>query len=136
MKHVANCYKKYADFTGRATRREFWLFILFVNITNGFLLLCSLIATLLYAHIKPPIQPLIVLLIFTPSILFTLANMIPSYAVGARRLHDAGFSGWLQLLSPIPFLNLVLIIFFCLESVCGPNQYGADPFGRPPLPKY
>jgi uncharacterized membrane protein YhaH (DUF805 family) len=61
---------------------------------------------------------------FSPiSTLFTLATLIPSIAVGIRRMHDSDRSGWWILL---PIVNLV---FFCLPGTVGPNRFGEDPMG-------
>jgi len=104
-------YKKvvlenYANFDGRARRREFWLFTLLSAIIGyGLLFILTLIS------------PKIALL----SSVYNLAVLIPSIAVGVRRMHDVGKSGWYLL---IPIYSLILA---CTEGEKGPNQYGADP---------
>ncbi|MBP3669670.1 MAG: DUF805 domain-containing protein [Bacteroides sp.] len=62
-------------------------------------------------------------------ILISIALFIPSIAVGIRRLHDIGKSGWWYLLILLPLVNLVLIYFFILDSQPGENQYGPNPKG-------
>ena len=57
-----------------------------------------------------------------------LACLIPSLAIGARRLHDIGKSGWNLLLGLIPLVGcIILIIWFCQDGQVGPNEYGEDP---------
>ncbi len=61
-------------------------------------------------------------------LIYGLAVLIPSLAVGVRRMHDQDKSGWFILLGLIPFVGpLILLVFFCLEGTNGPNQYGPDP---------
>ena len=92
------CFNKYADFSGRASRTEFWWFYLFTFLVS--LITCG-VACLVF--------------------------LIPQYAVGARRLHDTGRSGWLQLLGLVPFVGLILIYWWVLEGDQGTNQYGGKP---------
>ncbi len=92
------CFNKYADFGGRASRAEYWWFFLFNFLLSSFTCGVGCIATI-----------------------------IPSYAVGARRLHDSGRSGWLQLLGLIPIVGLILIYWFAIEGDQGNNQYGPRP---------
>ena len=105
---VTTCLtKKYANFSGRASRSEFWFFTLAESIA--------------YA-IAGAIDGLIGMSIL--SILVGLALLVPSLAVGARRLHDIGKSGWLQLLLIIPLLGLLALIFFwCKPGEDSANKY-------------
>jgi uncharacterized membrane protein YhaH (DUF805 family) len=104
-------YKKYATFSGRATRKEFWLFHLFYII--GFIVLIN-IEQMLGTEGG----------IF---ILWLFANMIPQIAVGVRRLHDTNKSGWLYLLMLIPLGNLFLLFLFCIGSDEEDNRFGSNP---------
>ena len=110
--------KKYAVFSGRARRMEYWMFILFnIIITVVLALIDSLIGT------------------FSPQAgvgllggLYALAVLIPSLAVTIRRLHDTGRSGWWIFISLIPVIGgIVLLIFMLLDSQPGENRYGANP---------
>ena len=102
---------KYADFSGRARRSEFWYFALF-NVAASF------IAGLIDSIIGQPILGL----------LYTLAVLIPGIAVSVRRLHDTGRSGWWLLLALLPILGAIaLIVFYCQDSEPGLNQYGPNP---------
>jgi uncharacterized membrane protein YhaH (DUF805 family) len=110
--------KKYAVFSGRARRKEYWMFFLFnLIITFVLILIDSLMGT-----ISP--QSGLGLL----SGLYSLAVLIPSIAVTIRRLHDTGRSGWWILISLVPVLGgIVLLIFMVLDSEPGANQYGPNP---------
>ena len=111
--------KKYAVFEGRARRREYWFFALFV-------VLISVVLTIIDAMIGTMTSQGAGVL----SGLFCLAVLIPSLAVGARRLHDTGRSGWWLLIGLIPFIGaIVLIVFFLLDSQPGTNAYGPNPKG-------
>ena len=140
MQHISHCYKNFANFNGRATRSEFWLFYLFGQVVGLLLMIIGFAAAFMLGymgaiHDNPNVIPLI-FACFIPMFIFGLVNIIPSLAVGARRLHDAGFSGWLLLLFLVPLGGFAIFIMWLLESQQGDNQYGPDPFGRPPLPKY
>ena len=105
MKWYLAVLKKYAEFNGRAGREEFWMFVL-INF------LVSLILSI--------IRPL--------GLIYGLAVLVPSLAVGARRLHDTGRSGWFQLLVLIPLIGpIVLIVFAAQDGQPGDNQYGSNP---------
>ncbi|HQS59567.1 MAG: hypothetical protein B7Y56_14180 [Gallionellales bacterium 35-53-114] len=89
------CFSKYADFTGRAVRSEFWWWTLFTFLVS--------VATGLVSEMV--------------SGLFSLATILPSLAVGARRLHDTDRSGWWQLLWFIPVIGwIILLVWFIQEG--------------------
>ena len=90
---IRTCFAKYADFNGTASRSEFWWFQLFLVLVGAAL---SLLSTTLAS-------------------LFYLAILLPDLAVGARRLHDTGKSGWWQLLLIVPLGVIVLIVFWVQE---------------------
>lgn len=94
------CFNKYADFNGRARRSEFWWFYLFTFIVG-------LIPYLGYVA--------------------SIALLIPSLAVGARRLHDTGRSGWWQLLALIPCIGAIILIIWWCEDSKGDNEHGPSP---------
>lgn len=65
------------------------------------------------------------------AVLWVLATFIPNIAVAVRRFHDQGQSGWMYLLSMIPYVGgIILLVFMCIDGTPGPNQYGPDPKGR------
>lgn len=122
---VSVCLRKYADFSGRAGRPEFWWFFVF-NVA------ASLVASIVDGMAGTDVTS-------TPltgdqglfGILVTLALLVPNLSVGARRLHDTGRSAWWLLLLLVPCVGiLVLIVFACLASQ-PPNQYGAGPEPAP-----
>ncbi|SFU03605.1 DUF805 domain-containing protein [Sedimentitalea nanhaiensis] len=109
---VRTCFNKYATFSGRAVRPEYWWFALF-------LLLCSLAVNIVDYSIfgDSTLQPL--------SLLFSLAVFLPSIAVGVRRLHDIDRTGWWMLIGLLPIIGfLVLLYFFVQRGTAGPNRYG------------
>jgi uncharacterized membrane protein YhaH (DUF805 family) len=103
--------KKFAEFSGRARRKEYWMFVL-IN------LIISLVLTGLdYA-----------LNIGLLSGLYSLAILVPSLAVGVRRLHDINKSGWSLLISLIPLVGfIILILWLAKDSDAGDNTYGPNP---------
>lgn len=109
--------KKYAVFNGRARRAEYWWFFLFSVII-------SIVLSVIDSFITGP-QSIGIL-----GLIYSLAVLIPSIAVGIRRLHDTGRSGWWLLISFVPLIGaIVLIVFFVLDSQPGENQYGPNPKG-------
>lgn len=129
---IRACFRHYADFSGRASRSEFWWFFLFTT-------LVSLVATIpLYLFIGLLIAAgengsgtaVVTILLIVWSILITLlsiALLIPLLAVGARRLHDHGQTAWLLLLYFVPCGNIALIVLWALDSTPGDNPYGPRP---------
>ena len=108
--------KNYTGFSGRARRTELWMFWL---INLGIAIVLTVIESILGL---PGVL----------SGLYNLAILLPSIAVGMRRLHDTDRSGWWLLIAFVPLLGaIVLLIFFCLEGTKGPNRFGPDPLGRP-----
>nr|WP_235528671.1 MULTISPECIES: DUF805 domain-containing protein [unclassified Phenylobacterium] len=128
--------RKYADFSGRARRMEFWLFWLFlIGIQIVFSVLIGIVAGPT-AAVADPADPFAVLngpakALYGVFGLVMLGLLIPSIAVAFRRLHDTNRTAWWVLLGLIPFLGaLVLIVFYLLDGTPGPNKYGPDPKGR------
>ncbi len=119
MKYYLDVMKKYADFTGRARRKEYWMFVLF-QLLFGFVagfLDGLLFGSIVEAYFVGPI-----------SSLYVLATILPSLAVLVRRLHDVGKSGWFYFVSLIPIIGYIwLLVLLCTNGVSGPNQYGPDP---------
>ena len=103
----------YADFNGRARRKEYWMF--------GLIFMAGIIALEIVAFILMMISTTLGSLIFAVMGLACLALMVPALAVGVRRMHDVGKSGWFII---IPIYNLILTI---TEGEKGDNQYGPDP---------
>ena len=109
--------KKYAEFSGRARRREYWMYTL---------------ANLIIAAVLGILSQIPVLGIFFVilSSLYSLAVLVPGIAVSIRRLHDTNRSGYMLLLLLIPLVGLIIVIYFTVqEGTRGENQYGPDPKG-------
>lgn len=110
---VRKVLSNYANFTGRARRPEFWWFTLFSFISNMTISFVELVVFGYWGEYS------------YLSTLYSLALFIPSLAVGARRLHDIGKSGWWQLIVLIPLIGwIILIIWFAKKGEDGPNEYG------------
>jgi uncharacterized membrane protein YhaH (DUF805 family) len=107
---VKACFAKYADFNGRARLSEYWWFQLF------FILVYLVLIIGQATHMS--------LLTYAGGIA-VLGLLVPALAVGSRRLHDTGKSGWYQLIGLIPLLGgLVMIYFFVQSGEAGDNRYG------------
>lgn len=107
---VGACFSKFATFSGRARRAEYWWFTLF-----------NLIVGIVLAFAQGDAEVGV-------TDLYALVILLPSLAVTARRLHDTGRSGWWQLLAFVPVVGwIVLLIWYCQPSNVGHNIHGADP---------
>ncbi|WP_118997633.1 DUF805 domain-containing protein [Neisseria polysaccharea] len=112
--------KRYAQFSGRASKREFWGFLLFRTVAEVAILLVIGIMV----EVSRSLGDIFSILYF----LFTLAVLVPTISVGVRRLHDTGKSGWWYLISVIPLIGWIwLIILWCQASVNEDNQWGGLP---------
>ncbi|MDB6001923.1 MAG: Integral rane protein [Rhizobacter sp.] len=96
-------FQKYAEFRGRATKTEFWWWVLFIFLGS---LVLSFISN-------------------SASAVFSLVTLLPSIAVTTRRLHDTDRSGWFQLVSLIPLIGWILMIYWCIQEPKEPNHYSA-----------
>lgn len=126
--------RRYAGFSGRSTRQEYWMFVLFCALLYGaaFVLLVAFAVTSEQDG-KPGVDamPGGVAIGILLMVLLYLALFIPTLAVKVRRLHDQELSGWLVLLGFIPYLGwLIILIFMCIDGTPGPNRFGPDPKGR------
>lgn len=110
--------KKYAEFTGRAQRKEYWFFVLFNIIFSLFTaLLDNVLGLATFGEGYGPIN-----------LLYSLALLLPGTGVTIRRLHDVGKSGWFSLIVFIPLIGFIwLLILMCRDGMPGDNQYGDDP---------
>ena len=112
--------RKYAVFDGRARRKEYWYFALFSTIISIVLAVIDGVAGTFMAEVG----------IGLLGGIYTLAVLIPSIAVGVRRLHDTDRSGWWLLIALIPIIGaIVLFVFVVRDSTPGENQYGSNPKG-------
>lgn len=116
MNWYVEVLKKYATFSGRARRTEYWMFVL-VN------LLVSIALGVGDAVLGTATDDGTGIL----GSIYALGVLLPSIAVGVRRLHDMNKSGWWMLLAIVPLVNVVLLVFFVQQGTVGPNRYGPDP---------
>lgn len=126
---VRTVFSKYATFSGRAPRSEFWWWALFTWLGN---IVLSMVDSMLFgtvevvpgafsAHTSTPIF----------SSIFALVTLLPSLAVAVRRLHDTDHSSWWLLLWFIPVVGwIVLLVWFVTEGSRGDNRFGPDPLAH------
>ena len=123
MTWVLAAFRKYATFSGRAQRSEYWYFILFYLLVYFALIVAAVIAENFSGLLGGGLQLL--------AAIFSLGAFIPSLAVSCRRLHDTDRSGWWFLIVLIPLIGgLVLFVFFVQDSQPGENRFGPSPKGN------
>jgi uncharacterized membrane protein YhaH (DUF805 family) len=112
MDYFLDAYREYANFQGRASRQQYWMFYLFYMIAYILLFMLDV-------------------MIGTTGLLsglFALGSFIPSIAIAARRLHDTNRTGWWQLLLLVPIIGgLVLLFFLVSKGTEGENRFGFSP---------
>ncbi|MFD7627709.1 DUF805 domain-containing protein [Streptomyces sp. NPDC059851] len=112
MHHYTDVLKKYAVFSGRARRQEYWMFTLF-----------NVLALIVVAVLDSAIgtYPLLYLI-------YALAVLLPGLGVAVRRLHDTGKSGWWMFIAFVPLVGGIwLLVLMASEGHPQPNQYGPSP---------
>ncbi len=118
MNWYLKCWNQYADFSGRARRKEYWIF----SLINGVIII------ILYILQMVMIESTLWLIFPIVFFLYALAVFLPSLAVNIRRLHDIGKSGWWYLIYLIPIIGSIwLLVLMCLDSEPGENQWGENP---------
>lgn len=116
---VLKSLRNFSNFTGRARRKEYWYFYLASTL---FMLICRFIV---FIVTLPSTDLEAALSIISLIQLLNLALIIPTFAVGARRLHDVGYSGWWQLLVFIPLIGWIALIFLlCKNTSPQHNRWG------------
>ena len=110
--------KNYAGFSGRARRKEYWMFTIFNIIFAIVAMILDNVLGIAMAEIGyGPLYGL-----------YALAMLIPGLAVSVRRLHDVGKSGWMLLIALIPLIGAIwLLVLMLTDSNPGENQYGSNP---------
>ncbi|PZU45314.1 MAG: DUF805 domain-containing protein [Sphingomonas sp.] len=130
--------RKFATFSGRARRKEYWLWQLFVAI------LYTVLSIWLFSTLGPlpeasTADELMAQMNGAPAVtwpmlaiaLASLLLFLPSLAVTVRRIHDSGNSGWWILLGLTAIGSIVILVFALIDGTPGPNRHGPDPKGRP-----
>lgn len=118
MKWYLKCLSQYADFQGRARRKEYWMFVL-IN---------SVISLIFSIFILLPNSSYLRLVLLFTYLVYSLLVIIPGLAVCVRRLHDIGKSGWNYLLVLIPLVGpILLLIWFCMPGEVSFNEWGENP---------
>ena len=111
MKWFFKCWQQYADFSGRARRKEYWMFYLF---------------NILFSAIAGFLDGIFGLTLLT--IIYPLLAFLPGLSVSIRRLHDVGKSGWMYLIVLIPIIGAIwLLVLLCTDSQVGRNLWGDNP---------
>ena len=105
---IKTCYKKFFDFSGRASKSEYWWFQLYGIIIYGLIFVFQGDLTTLFS-------------------ILAIANTIPLWAAAVRRLHDTDKSGWFVLISIIPIIGLLLIFLLIGDGSKGKNRFGPKP---------
>jgi uncharacterized membrane protein YhaH (DUF805 family) len=91
---IKTCFSKYADFNGRASRSEYWWFVLFIFLASS---VCSILSQALGG-------------------IFAIATLLPWVAAATRRLHDTGRTGWWQLIALVPIIGFIVLIVFLAQE--------------------
>jgi uncharacterized membrane protein YhaH (DUF805 family) len=127
MQWYIDVLKNYATFSGRARRKEYWMFVLFNVIISLILGIIDNIIGTTYGSANSGVL----------SSIYSLLVLVPSIAVGVRRMHDTNRSGWWVLINLVPCIGWIwFIVLAAQEGTAGDNQYGPDPkaaerFGQP-----
>ncbi len=114
MNWYVEVLKKYAVFSGRARRAEYWMFCMINLLIVAFVFVMSIAAD------TPEV--------IAVAVIYLLAVIVPGIAVGVRRLHDTDRSGWWLLINFVPYVGeVVFLVFTVLDGTPGENRYGPDP---------
>lgn len=117
MEWFIKALKNPLNFTGRARRKEYWMFTLFVLLFSMVLGIADLLSGLMFTESVGLL-----------STVFSIAMILPGLAVTIRRLHDTGRSGWWILIALVPIVGVFILLFFTiLDSEQGENRFGPNP---------
>lgn len=122
VESVISAFKNYANFTGRASRGDYWWYIL------GYFIV-AVILTILDKAVFGGGQTTMEMMDETGPLagIWLLINIIPLISAGVRRLHDTDRSGWFYLIALVPLVNLYLLYVLATKGTAGANRFGADP---------
>ncbi|MGA2759816.1 MAG: DUF805 domain-containing protein [Candidatus Cybelea sp.] len=118
MNYFIEAFRKYATFTGRARRSEYWYFVLFNLLISIPLWIVGAVFVAASSGSRAGMFPFDA---------YALGSFLPALAVGVRRLHDIGKSGWFTLLGFVPIANILLIVWLAQDGQPGTNEYGPNP---------
>lgn len=122
VRAVTTCLRKSLTFSGRASRSEYWWFVLFM-----LLALIVPMAAVLASGLDPETRNLALRAV----VILQLLLVVPECAVATRRLHDIGKSGWWQLIYFVPLIGPLLLLWWALRrGDSWTNRFGPDPLGR------
>ena len=117
---ISSGFRNYVGFSGRASRSEFWYWMLFTVLVSIAMTMIDLGILGISSNVNPF------------SSIWSLATFLPSLAIGVRRLHDTDRNGWWWLIAFIPLIGIiVLIVFWCSEGTRGSNRFGPDRLSAP-----
>jgi uncharacterized membrane protein YhaH (DUF805 family) len=120
MNGYLQAWQRFAEFSGRSRRLEYWVFLLIHTVI--LLVLCLAIGV--FGLMK---HPLVGAFCAFLAAAYFLAALIPSLAAAVRRLHDTGRSGWWVLLGLIPIVDIALLVLLALDTSPSATRYGPDP---------
>jgi uncharacterized membrane protein YhaH (DUF805 family) len=124
-------WRRYAEFDGRARRSEYLLFWIMVSaLTFLWLFIFGIAAAVAAEATSGADSALVPLIVLAPVGLFWLIALVPSIAVTVRRMHDQDQSGWLTVLTWLPFVGWIFVLVFgFIPGTAGGNRFGPDPRG-------
>ena len=118
VESIQTCLRKYADFKGRASRPEYWWFVLFA-------VLCYFVAVILSGAVGESVGALVVVLVL-------LGLVVPSLAVAVRRLHDIGRPGWWYFITFVPYVGgIIMLVLLARKGETGEQTRPGHPRARP-----
>ncbi len=109
MDYFTDAVKQYAVFTGRATRKQYWMFMLFYILIYSALMIVDLVLGTGFL-----------------AAIFSIGLLLPHIGIATRRLHDTGRSGWWQLIALIPLIGAIVLLFFLVQVSSADNKFGSD----------
>lgn len=121
-------YRRYADFSGRSRRKEYWMFVLLSAIVAIVCMALMLAGGMSLDESGEAAPGPLFWLGIAILVIWGVGSIVPSIAVQVRRFHDQDKSGWMVLLGFIPYVGgLIVFIFMCIEGTRGSNRFGNDP---------
>lgn len=122
--------RRFAEFSGRSRRKEYWMFYLLnllIGLFVGLVFLIGYVAGMGQTAMDTYLMPVVYL-----ACLYSLVALIPGLAVTIRRLHDTDRSGWNILWGVVPAIGaFILLYFYVTPGMRGANRFGPDPLGEP-----